>query len=159
MCRGRKKFDGSSTLVCPACNKTIHVGFGGEKNLVIHCTSKACQNKSRKRHLKDSRPTQDLHKDLGAFFKPRAPLNPPTVTVPLPIHTDKINSNARTKDEVSHETSNVGVSCNDPGKTLETAREMRRLPSSPSSPPSLKAGTSPCQKGIELLNRLEVCSA
>jgi hypothetical protein len=145
------KFDGNSTLVCPACDETIHVGFGGEKNLVIHRTSKACKTKSQKKSKgsKNAKPNQDLH----AFFKPRMLLNPPTITAPAPVHADEIK--ARTKDGMSCETSNITVSCNDPG---ETAREMGTPSLRPLASPNA-AGKSPCQKGIELLDRLEAAAA
>jgi hypothetical protein len=124
------KFDGNSTLVCPACDEIVCVGFGGEKNLAIHRTSKACKNKSQKKSKgsKSTKPNQDLH----AFFKPHVPLNPPTVTAPAPVHADEIK--ARVKDRMSCETSNVTVSCND-------LREMGTLSSRPSKRCYVTAGT------------------
>ncbi|KAH9020793.1 hypothetical protein EDB85DRAFT_2094831 [Lactarius pseudohatsudake] len=135
MRRGERRFDGSSTLVCPACRETVHVGFGGEKNLANHRTSKACQKKSQKIQSKGPKTNQDLH----AFFKPRAPLNPQIVTTPSPIHADEVK--ARAKDVPRETVHAPDVSCNDLGKTSE-----------------LLATKSPCRKGIELLNRLEAAA-
>lgn len=83
------KFDGSSMLVCPACNKAVHVGFGGEKNLAIHQTLKACQKASQKRTQNPSKTGSKSNQTLHTFFKPHVPLNPPMVTAPPPIHADE----------------------------------------------------------------------
>jgi hypothetical protein len=140
-------------LVCPSCNETVHVGFGGEKNLETHRTSKACkrksQNKSKGPRL---RPNQDLH----AFFKPRVPLNPPTVTAPPPIHADEKATDIL--DEISRGmVPGPSASCDH----LEVGAEITETETGNgmgTSLPSLKVGKSPCPHGIELLNRLEAAT-
>jgi hypothetical protein len=177
MCRSGTKFDGSSTLVCPACNQTVHVGFGGKKNLAIHRTSKACQKKSLNKS-KGSRKTSSKDQDLHTFFKPRVPLNPPTVTAPPRIHAD-LNPGDKAdeiSDEMSHETEHASealcettnpcdLACDDPGTAMEMGTkilttegtEMRKETGAP-LPSLLKVGKSPCPRGIELLSRLEAAT-
>ena len=80
------KFTSSSTLECLDCSKIIQVGTAGFKNLEAHCGSKACRQARCKRtkgtmSKKPSKPDQVL----DAFFKPRVPLNPSTVSAPSPI--------------------------------------------------------------------------
>ncbi|KAH9010295.1 hypothetical protein EDB84DRAFT_1226273, partial [Lactarius hengduanensis] len=130
-------FHATSLLVCPDCSEPVRVGFGGEKNLAIHRTSKACQKKRlEKQNNKNKgpkraperppRPNQPNH-DLRAFFKPRVPLNPPTVVAPPLIHTDERSF-----------------------KALEMG-----------APLQVEAGKTrkiPCQKGIELLSKLEAAA-
>jgi hypothetical protein len=71
------------------------------KNLAIHRMLKACQNrqgdKRPKRTPGQSKAAQPNH-DLHAFFKPRAPLNPPMVIAPPPIHTDETSFSALSKN-------------------------------------------------------------
>ncbi|KAH9167194.1 hypothetical protein EDB89DRAFT_2126133, partial [Lactarius sanguifluus] len=139
--------------VCPDCNEGVCVGFGGKKNLAIHRTSKACQRKQQgtesskskgpkrapERPPKPDRPNHDLR----TFFKPRVPLVPPTVVAPPLIHTD--------------ETSFSGLSDN-LEVDLEVLETHARVPLA--TPPSTSGagntqGKTPCQKGIDLLNKLE----
>ncbi|KAH9170291.1 hypothetical protein EDB89DRAFT_2190372 [Lactarius sanguifluus] len=147
------KFHATSVLVCPDCNEGVCVGFGGKKNLAIHRTSKACQRKQQgtesskskgpkrapERPPKPDRPNHDLR----TFFKPRVPLVPPTVVAPPLIHTD--------------ETSFSGLSDN-LEVDLEVLETHARVPLA--TPPSTSGagntqGKTPCQKGIDLLNKLE----
>ncbi|KAH9165586.1 hypothetical protein EDB89DRAFT_1825923, partial [Lactarius sanguifluus] len=132
-------FHATSVLVCPDCNEGVCVGFGGKKNLAIHRTSKACQRKQQgtesskskgpkrapERPPKPDRPNHDLR----TFFKPHVPLVPPTVVTPPLIHTDETSfkTHARVPLAMPPSTSGAG---NTQGKT-------------------------PCQKGIDLLNKLE----
>jgi hypothetical protein len=120
MCR--VKFKGSSTLICPACNESVHLRFGGEKNLAIHRTSKACKNKSQSRS-KCSKPARN--QDLHAFFKPCVPLNPLTVTAPPMIHArihakGKVNE---TLDKTTHDPS-IPSSSFESRETMEIDKEM-----------------------------------
>ena len=133
-------------LICPDCNETVRVGFGGEKNLAIHRTSKACQSRRGNKNKGPKRPSERPPKpdqpnhDLRAFFTPRVSLNPPTVAAPPPIHADEMSF--RRSDNMGLEEPPVEVG----------ARLGVRLP--------IKAATvqgrTPCQKGIELLNKLKV---
>ena len=75
----------SSTLDCPDCKRTVHVGLGGNKNLKIHRKSKTCHTDMKANQL--SRPSK-LNQSLHAFFRPQVPLNPSTVTAPPPIHAN-----------------------------------------------------------------------
>lgn len=157
-------------LICPDCNETVRVGFGGKKNLAIHRTSKACRskqgNKSKglKRPLERPPKLNQPNQDLRAFFKPCVPLNPPTVVAPPPIHADG----------TSLGTSFSGLSDNQ-DLDLETAETCKQVPEEtleemaglgaplgapPEAPlPPMEAGNTrekpPCRKGIELLNKLE----
>ncbi|KAH9074231.1 hypothetical protein EDB83DRAFT_2312565 [Lactarius deliciosus] len=77
------KFTYSSTLECPICKKVVQVGTAGYKNLEAHQASKACRQSCHERAgTRPKKPNQVLE----AFFKPRAPLNPSTVSAPPPIH-------------------------------------------------------------------------
>ncbi|KAH9011145.1 hypothetical protein EDB85DRAFT_1901324 [Lactarius pseudohatsudake] len=77
------KFTYSSTLECPVCKKVVQVGTAGYKNLEAHQASKACRQSCREHAgTRPKKPNQVLE----AFFKPRAPLNPSTVSAPPPIH-------------------------------------------------------------------------
>ena len=133
-------------LIFPDCNETVCVRFAGEKNLAIHRTSKACQSRqgNKNRGLKwpserPPKPDQPKH-DLCVFFTLCVPLNPPTVVAPLPIHADEMSF--RCSDNMGLEEPPVEAG----------AHLGARLP--------IKAaaiqGRTPCQKGIELLNKLEV---
>lgn len=179
MCRSGTKFDGSSTLVCPACNETVRVGFGGEKNLAIHRTSKACQKKSQKEFQRLSKMCSKPNQNLHAFFKPRAPLNPPTVTAPPPIHAnlDSDDNAQDSADEVLGErspetlgetwykaTSPSEDPCDNLGSGIEGTEimEIHKETGAPlgaplGAPPQplLPSGRHACSRGIELLNRLE----
>ncbi|KAH8992887.1 hypothetical protein EDB86DRAFT_2744648, partial [Lactarius hatsudake] len=141
-------FHVTSMLICPDCNEGVCVGFGGKKNLAIHHTLKACQRKQQGAQSSKSKgpkraperppkPDQPNH-DLCTFFKPCVPLVPQTVVAPPLIHTDK--------------TSFRGL-----GDNLEVDLETHaRVPLA--TPPSTSAGNTQrktCQKGIELLNKLE----
>lgn len=145
------KFNGGSTLVCPGCNEAVHVGFGGEKNLAIHRTSKACQRKSQN---KSKAPRLRQNQDLHAFFKPPALLNPPTVTAPPPIHAK----------EKAAEILDPGVPSARPGdargdNVLDDAVEIAEMVEIEKAKlPSLKVGKSPCPRGLELLKRLEAAT-
>ncbi|KAH9024039.1 hypothetical protein EDB83DRAFT_2205057, partial [Lactarius deliciosus] len=76
-------FTYSSTLECPICKKVVQVGTAGYKNLEAHQASKVCRQSCRERAgTRPKKPNQVLE----AFFKPRAPLNPSTVSAPPPIH-------------------------------------------------------------------------
>jgi hypothetical protein len=73
-------------LECLDCNKVVQVETTGYKNLEAHCASKACrqacsEHKKGDRLKKPPKPNQVL----DAFFKPRTPLNPSTVSAPPPI--------------------------------------------------------------------------
>jgi hypothetical protein len=138
------KFNASSVLVCPDCNETVRVGFGGDKNLAIHRTSKACRSKQANKSKGPKRaperppkPSQPNH-DLRAFFKPRVPLNPPTVVAPPLIHPDEssFSNNLETLGE-SHR------------------QEAVEMGARVGSPLPVEAGKIPCRKGIELLKKLE----
>ena len=78
-----EKFTAESKLECSNCKKTVHAGTAGYTNLDMHRASKACVQHGKANVW--NRPTKPNH-SLNAFFKPRAPLNPPTVSVPPPIH-------------------------------------------------------------------------
>ncbi|KAH9047150.1 hypothetical protein EDB84DRAFT_1463023 [Lactarius hengduanensis] len=115
------KFHATSLLICPDCSGAVCVGFGGEKNLAFHRTSKACQRKQKKNKAPE-RQNQPNH-DLRAFFKPRH----------LEIH--KRHKGAR----------------------LEETREAPEM----GAPLQVEAGETrkiPCQKGIELLSKLEAAT-
>ncbi|KAH9005554.1 hypothetical protein EDB86DRAFT_1458433 [Lactarius hatsudake] len=125
------RFHATSSLVCHDCSEAVCVGFGGEKNLAMHRTSK-------KNH------------DLRTFFKPCISLNPPTVVSPPLIYTDK-----RSFGELSdyQET------------TLEThKRHKEAMLGETQEAPEIgkpEAGETrnvPCQKGIELLRKLEAAT-
>ncbi|KAH9026800.1 hypothetical protein EDB84DRAFT_1272964, partial [Lactarius hengduanensis] len=75
-----EKFTYSSTLECPVCKKVVQVGTAGYKNLEAHQASKACRQSGREcaGYQEPKKPNQVLE----AFFKPRAPLNPSTVSAP-----------------------------------------------------------------------------
>ena len=61
----------------------VQVGTAGHKNLEAHRASKACR-----RHAKGAKP-EKANQVLDMFFKPRAPLNPSTVSAPPPIRPEK----------------------------------------------------------------------
>ena len=84
------KFTYSSTLECLDCSKVIQVGTTGLKNLDTHCESKACRQArcERTKGAMLKKPPK-LNQVLDVFFKPQVPLNPSTVSAPLPIHTDE----------------------------------------------------------------------
>ncbi|KAH9036309.1 hypothetical protein EDB85DRAFT_2209149 [Lactarius pseudohatsudake] len=68
--------------------KVVHVGTAGHKNLEAHRASKACRLACRK--LTDasgprSNKPEKANQVLESFFKPRAPLNPSTISAPPPI--------------------------------------------------------------------------
>ncbi|KAI9432593.1 hypothetical protein H4582DRAFT_2132159 [Lactarius indigo] len=162
------KFHATSVLICPDCNETVRVGFGGKKNLDIHRTSKACQRKQSNKSKGPKRaperppkPDQPNH-DLRAFFKPRVPLVPPTVVAPPPVHTDETSFSGLT-DNLEVDLGALEACARMPrGKhtrkdTLEDIEVETGVPLG--MPPPANAGNTqgktPCQKGIELLNKLE----
>ncbi len=172
--RSGSKFHTTSVLICPDCNETVRVGFGGKKNLAIHHTSKACQrkqgNKSKgpkrapERPPKPNQPNHDLH----AFFKPYVPLIPPIVVAPLPIHTDEtsfsgLSNNLQYDLETCLETLDLEMYTR-MHMHKETSKKMSeeiqvKMGVPLRVPPPVDArksqGKIPCQKGIELLNKLE----
>ena len=133
-------------LICPDYNETVCVGFWGEKNLAIHHTSKACQSRRGTKNRGPKRPSERPPKpdqpnhDLRMFFTPRVPLNPPTVVAPPPIHADKMSF--RCSDNMGLEEPPVEVGACLGARLLIKATTVQ--------------GRTPCQKGIELLNKLEV---
>ncbi|KAF8218703.1 hypothetical protein L208DRAFT_1348341, partial [Tricholoma matsutake] len=78
------EFTEESTLQCPEYTADIHVGTGGRNNLDIHKGSKASSVWPKSKG--------QTNRSLHTFFKVKAPLNPPLVTAPLPIHAPKILS-------------------------------------------------------------------
>ena len=168
------KFHATSVLICPDCNETVHVGFGGKKNLAIHHTSKACQRKQgnkskgpKRAPERPPKPDQPNH-DLRAFFKPCVPLIPPTVVAPPPIHMDE-TSFSGLGDNLQHDLETCLETLDLEMHTRthvhkETSKEMLeeiqvKMGVPLGAPPPVDAGKSqgktPCQKGIELLNKLE----
>ncbi|KAH8993073.1 hypothetical protein EDB86DRAFT_2805800 [Lactarius hatsudake] len=150
----RGKFHATSLLVCPDCSEAVRVGFGGEKNLAIHRTSKACQKKQKNKNRgpkraseRPPRPDQPNH-DLRTFFKPRVPLNPPTVVAPPLIHTDE--KSFSDNQDMMLETREMYKD------TLEETREAPEMV--PLQVEAEKTRRIPCRKGIELLSRLEAAA-
>ncbi|KAH8991640.1 hypothetical protein EDB86DRAFT_2769537, partial [Lactarius hatsudake] len=78
-------FTYSSTLECTDCGKVVQVGTAGHKNLEAHRTSKACHLASLKRANGLRNKPEKSNQVIDSFFKPRAPLNPSTVSAPPPI--------------------------------------------------------------------------
>jgi hypothetical protein len=60
----------------------VHVGTTGHKNLEAHRESKACHKRAQ--GARSNRP-EKANQVIDAFFKPRVPLNPSTVSAPPPI--------------------------------------------------------------------------
>lgn len=150
------KFHAASVLVCPECNETVKVGFGGTKNLAIHQTSKACQSKRGNKRLKRAPERQSQAKqpnrDLRTFFKARVPLNPPTVVAPPPIHTDETRF-SELSDHLELELDAPGTHKKVKRAHHESSAEVGVLLKAPL--PMETGGKTPCPKGVELLNRLE----
>ncbi|KAI9433597.1 hypothetical protein H4582DRAFT_2060981 [Lactarius indigo] len=150
------KFHATSVLICPDCNETVRVGFGGKKNLAIHRTSKACQKKQSSKSKgpkrapeKPPKANQPNH-DLRAFFKPRVPLNPPTVVAPPLIHTNERSfSELSDNQEAMLET----YKHNDNDTLAETRQALKT-----GAPLQAEARKVPCQKGVELLSKLEAAA-
>ena len=151
------KFDASSVLVCPDCNETVQVGFGGLKNLAMHRTSKGCQSKQEKKKRapeRQSKVKQDH--DLRTFFKARVPLNPPTVVAPPPIHTDETSFSGLSEiPELELDT---------PGTRKKAKKAHKETPAETRveagvSPLLEVGGKTPCPKGVELLDKIEVAIA
>src|ERR1700678_4487967 len=82
------KFTADSTLSCPNCGQTIHVGTGGENNLEAHRSSKACKMTAAQNTHNKLKPNKSLY----TFFRPRLALYPSTVTPPTPVHAPAINT-------------------------------------------------------------------
>ena len=100
MSRSGNKFHTTSVLICSDCNEVVHVGFGGDKNLVIHRMSKACQRKRRSDSSGSKKPSEKPPQpDLHTFFKPQVPLNPPTVVAPPLIHVGEMSNNLEIQEE------------------------------------------------------------
>lgn len=157
--RSRPKFHATSVLVCPDCNEPVRVGFGGTKNLDIHRTSKACQSRQGKpKRAGQSKVAQPDH-DLRAFFKPRVPLNPPTVVAPPPINTDETSFSGLSKSleiELGTLETHKRVKKTHEETPEETSSEMQVEMGAPLPKPlHIEAGKAPCPKGVELLNKLE----
>lgn len=136
-------------LVCPDCNETVRVGFGGLKNLAIHRTSKGCQSKQAK---KLKRPPERRSKakqdhDLRTFFKARVPLNPPTVVAPPPIQTDEMS--------FSGLSDTLELELGAPGTHKKVNDAHIEMGVSLKVPLAEAGGKPPCLKGVELLNKLE----
>ncbi|KAI9430083.1 hypothetical protein H4582DRAFT_2064198 [Lactarius indigo] len=150
------KFHATSVLICPDCNETVRVGFGGKKNLAIHRTSKACQKKQSSKSKgpkrapeKPPKANQPNH-DLRAFFKPRVPLNPPTVVAPPLIHTNERSfSELSDNQEAMLET----YKHNDNDTLAETRQALKT-----GAPLQAEARKVPCRKGVELLSKLEAAA-
>ena len=64
----------------------VQVGTAGPKNLEAHRASKACRKRAN--GAKVAR-LERKNQVIDTFFKPRAPLNPSTVSAPPPIHPGK----------------------------------------------------------------------
>jgi hypothetical protein len=130
------------------------------KNLAIHRTSKACQSrqgdKRPKRTPGQSKAAQPNH-DLRAFFKPRAPLNPPTVVAPPPIHTDETSFSALSKNLENElgtlETHKKKAHQETPAETQVEMGVPIHMDTSMDA--CVDTGKTPCRKGVELLNKLE----
>lgn len=68
-----------STLVCPLCQKTVKVSFGGRRNLVgQHQNSKACQKDAGNL----AKGEKKVFKPITDFFKSKPVLVPSTVSAP-----------------------------------------------------------------------------
>jgi hypothetical protein len=93
--RPTPEFTADSTLNCPNCGQTIHVGTGGESNLEAHRSSKACKATAEQNARNKLKPNKSLH----TFFGPRITLNPPTVTPPTPIHAPLIQPSVTKRDK------------------------------------------------------------
>ncbi|KAH9027883.1 hypothetical protein EDB85DRAFT_1892780 [Lactarius pseudohatsudake] len=165
------KFHTTSKLICPDCNKTVCVGFGGKKNLDIHRTSKACQRKQgskskgpKRAPERPPKPDRPNH-DLRTFFKPCVPLVPPTVVAPLPIHTDeasfsRLSDNLEVLETHARMPRRKYDQVHTGKETLEEEEDINVEMEVPlGAPPPTSAGKTqgktPCRKGIELLNKLE----
>ena len=73
-------------MECPDCKKVVQVGTAGPKNLEAHRGSKACR---RRANGAGSNKPETRNQVLDKFLKPRAPLNPSTVSAPPPICSGK----------------------------------------------------------------------
>ena len=78
-------FTYSSTLTCPECSRVVQVGTAGHKNLDAHRASKACRKLASRVMNRQEKPSQSI----DTFFKPRAALNPSSVSAPPPIRPGK----------------------------------------------------------------------
>ena len=124
--RNAEQFDYQSTLECPDCKASVHVGTAGHKNLNAHCASKACRARAKANgNRKPPKPNQVLE----SFFKLRAPLNPPQVAAPAPIHAAEANKRAT---EIGH------------------LVEMIPAPS-----PAQQGQERGCRRGLQLLQNLK----
>ena len=154
------KFTSSSTLECPDCSKIVQVGTAGFKNLGAHRGSKACRQARCKRtkgtmSKKPSKPDQVL----DAFFKPRVPLNPSTVSAPPPIRPGEASTPGAPE--------RYTIDCADALANAEPTRRVMVsplvLPDEREASPS-KGGVhresqalraKACQRGVSLLQDLE----
>ncbi|KAH9170461.1 hypothetical protein EDB89DRAFT_1814620, partial [Lactarius sanguifluus] len=74
-----------SMLECLDYRKVVHVGTAGHKNLEAHRMSKACRIQCCKLTDASGPQSEKANQVIESFFKPRAPLNPSTVSAPPPI--------------------------------------------------------------------------
>ncbi|KAH9015472.1 hypothetical protein EDB84DRAFT_1582181, partial [Lactarius hengduanensis] len=74
----------------PYCGKVVQVGTAGHKNLEAHRASKACRLACRRRANGLKEKSEKSNQSIDSFFKPRAPLNPSTVSAPPPIRPDML---------------------------------------------------------------------
>jgi hypothetical protein len=97
------------------------------------------------------RPSQPNH-DLRAFFKPRVPLNPPTVVAPPLIHPDEfsLSNNLESLAETRQDSLEESLEESNDREALEIGEQVGAPLGAP-----LPAGKIPCRKGIELLDKLE----
>ena len=69
----------------------VQVGTAGHKNLVAHRASKACKKASlRCANRAGGAGSNKLDQAIDSFFKPRAPVNPSTVSTPPPIRPGEL---------------------------------------------------------------------
>jgi hypothetical protein len=139
-----EQFTASSKLKCPDCMADVHVGTGGHMNLEGHWASKVCQKNRQtlaqtRKAIQSSRPPK-LNQSLDVFFKLRAPLNPPTVFAPPPIHAAEV----RAKEPISEPYTNPNaVAMPSHLLTLKETAKIR---------------TKICLKAVQLLQDLEVAA-
>jgi hypothetical protein len=164
-----EQFTPSSQLECPACRKRVHVGTGGLKNLEAHRASKACQTRTKANLSQWNRPSRP-NQSLDAFFKPRAPLNPPTVSVPPAIHpadvgaisvcTSEPGANPKALADPSRSStqgwrSNPSLTSR---STSATSNQIEEVAAHKPEHEPLKEATKICQKATQLLHDLEAAA-
>ena len=139
-----EQFTASSKLKCPNCMADVHASTGGHMNLEGHRASKACQKNRQTlaqtcKAIQSSRPPKP-NQSLDMFFKPRAPLNPPTVFAPPPIHAAEV----RAKEPISKPYTNPNAIAM-PSHSL-TLKETAKIQ------------TKICPKAVQLLQDLEAAA-